>query len=100
MKEIISANYQDKILDALAYHFPDARKIYLFGSRARGTHHEGSDADIAVLCDKKIDLRELDRARVTLDHLPIGINVDLVDLQRVPPKLREIIENKGILWKS
>jgi predicted nucleotidyltransferase len=31
----------------------NVRKVYLFGSRARGDYHEGSDYDFLVLLDKK-----------------------------------------------
>jgi predicted nucleotidyltransferase len=47
MNKHINQKYQDAIVRALEYHFPNA-KIILFGSRARATHKEGADVDVAV----------------------------------------------------
>ncbi len=38
---------KEQIIKVIEIFFPDA-KIYLFGSRAKGTHHERSDIDIAI----------------------------------------------------
>jgi len=46
-KVALEKEYKDKILGILTVLFPTA-KIYLFGSRARGTHSDRSDIDIAI----------------------------------------------------
>jgi len=53
MKTSINPRYKKEILRALEYHFPGA-KIILFGSRARRTHQEGADVDIAIDAGKAI----------------------------------------------
>jgi len=99
-KESINPAYKKVILDAMNYHFPNA-KIYLFGSRARKTHQEGADVDIAVDDHgKKVDFREIIRARATLDNLYIPLEVDLVDLQAIPEELKKTILEEGELWKD
>lgn len=42
-----------EIVKQIAYFLPDV-KIYLFGSRAKGSHKPRSDFDIAVCWNKKI----------------------------------------------
>jgi predicted nucleotidyltransferase len=95
----VNEHYKEAILRALEYHFPGS-KVYLFGSRARGDQRSGSDIDIAIDTGNRTDLRELNRARITLENLPIPLNIDLVDLQAIPKELRDTIAEEGILWKS
>ncbi|MDR1848064.1 MAG: nucleotidyltransferase domain-containing protein, partial [Bacteroidales bacterium] len=42
----------EKVIDDLCGVFrncPNIEKVYLFGSRAKGTHKEGSDIDLAIV---------------------------------------------------
>ncbi|MCB9493032.1 MAG: nucleotidyltransferase domain-containing protein [Epsilonproteobacteria bacterium] len=99
MNDGLTPERKNHILRAMEYHFPGA-KVILFGSRARGDFHEGSDIDIAVDAGKKVDRYELYRARVTVEHLPLGLKIDLVDFHRVSELLREVIEKEGVVWKK
>lgn len=92
-------HYKELILRALEYHFPGS-KVYLFGSRARGTNRPGADIDVAVDTGKPINFGEISRARVTLEHLPIPVNMDLVDLNSIPQEFKETILQEGISWKK
>lgn len=60
--------------------------IVLFGSRARGTEHDRSDTDIALLLKPGLDarLKELDAIRVALGG---GDDIDLANLNRADPLL-------------
>lgn len=99
-KESINPAYKKMILDAMNYHFPNA-KVYLFGSRARKTHEEGADVDIAIDDQgKKISYHEIIRARSTLDNLLIPLEVDLVDLHAIPEELKKTILEEGELWRD
>ena len=99
MAENINPKYKAAIIKAINYHFPSA-KIILIGSRARGTNKEGADVDIAIDLGEMADLGEVYRARVTLEHLPIAVEVDLVDLYMIPQELKEEILRDGIVWKA
>lgn len=63
------------------------RVAYLFGSRARGTAHEGSDLDVAIAFDPTLDERAtFDAKRDVLDALAVhlgalGERADIVDLR-------------------
>lgn len=97
--ESVNPHYKELILRAMEYHFPGA-KVYLFGSRARRTHASGADIDLAVDTRKSIPFGEMSRARVTLEHLPIPVNLDLVDLHSIPQEFKETILQEGVLWKN
>lgn len=99
MREQINPDYKYQILRALEYHFPGA-KVILFGSRARGSHKEGADVDIAVDAGTPIILREMGRARNTLENLFIPLTVDLVDMNNINERLKQEILKDGVVWKE
>lgn len=47
-----SANMIEKIRSVAREVLPEHSKLYLYGSRARGDAHEGSDWDLLILLDK------------------------------------------------
>lgn len=85
-----------RLLEAL---YPGV-KIYLFGSRARGTHRPGSDIDLAIDCGRKLSFQEIGRARGVLEGLYLSLQIDVVDFCSISPELRETILKEGIVWKS
>lgn len=99
MSQNVKQEYKEAIMRALAYHFPSARVI-LFGSRAVGTHRPGADIDIALDAGEPIKLREMARARITLENLPISLEIDIVDMHNIPEELKQIILHEGIVWKG
>lgn len=99
MAESVDLRYKEAVIRALEYHFPHA-KIILFGSRARGTHESGADIDIAIDTGKQLKLREIARAKVTLENLFIPLEVDLVDMHGIPQELKDVIKQEGIVWKN
>lgn len=99
MEEPVKLAYKEALLKAVAYHFP-AAKVILFGSRARGTHSAGSDIDLAIDIGEPIPLRDMARLRVTLENLPISLEVDVVDMYNIPPEMRHLIAQEGIIWNG
>lgn len=70
-----------------------ARRVWLFGSLARGTFDAASDIDLAVDgIDEKAFLRALGRLLGLRPEFP----VDLVDVREAGPRLRAVIESEGI----
>jgi predicted nucleotidyltransferase len=90
---------QDIIIKLLNVLFPQIT-IYLFGSRARGTHTEQSDIDLALDIGRKMTLQELSRAKNVLDGLNLAQTIDIVDLHRISSDMKKIILAQGILWKQ
>ncbi|QQR49561.1 nucleotidyltransferase domain-containing protein [bacterium] len=92
-------NYQDKLLEIINKHLSEC-SVYLFGSRARNTHREGADIDLALDCGKKLDISTLFKIKSDIEDSTIPIFVDLVDLQDASPDLKNEIMNDRILWQK
>ena len=90
---------QETIVQLLSVLFPHA-KIYLFGSRARGTHTERSDIDIAIDLGRKMEFEEIAKARGVLEGLNLPQKIDIVDIHRASEAMREFIFAEGIVWKN
>lgn len=67
---------------------PKIDKVILYGSRAKGTHHEGSDIDLTLVGDK-LELADLYAVDEALDLLDLPYTIDL--------SLYEQITNKGLI---
>ena len=93
----INENYKKKILSMIAVFLPTA-KIYLFGSRSKGTHHKTSDIDIALDTKEIINRRILIQLKNAIDTLNIPYTVDIVDLNNIPEDLKNEIVRDKKLW--
>lgn len=72
----------------------------LYGSHARGEATQTSDVDLAVAFDDSLSSLERTRARLELiERLSreLGIDVDVVPLDRAPPTLGREIREDGIV---
>lgn len=90
---------EEIMIQLLTVLFPSA-KIYLFGSRARGDHTERSDIDIAIDLSRKMELREIAKARGVLDGLNLAQMIDVVDMNSISEDMKKFIFNEGVLWKN
>lgn len=75
-------------------------KIYLFGSRARGTQSERSDIDIAVDTGSKLKRVQVGEARDMINEAHILYNVDVVDMHNIPELMKQRIIQEGVLWSD
>lgn len=89
---------QDLMVRLLTALLPEV-KIYLFGSRARGTHTERSDIDLALDMGRKLTLRELYRAKNILEGLNTPQTIDVVDMHRINDDMKNIILREKVVWK-
>jgi len=87
------------IIGVISALLPEA-KIYLFGSRAGGTHKKYSDVDIAVDAGKELRRADVGEARDMLNESNIPFKFDVVDLQAVDQEMKNSILKNGILWKE
>src|SRR5262245_9738042 len=90
---------QDLMIRLLTALWPEV-KIYLFGSRARGTHTEISDIDLALDIGRKMTIQELYRAKNILECLNIPQTIDVVDMNRINEDMKNIILREKVVWKS
>ena len=88
-KKILSKIIEDIIPNA---------KIYLFGSRARLSHQEGSDIDLAIDSGNKIDIKTILKLHTKIEETSIPLSVDLIDFNNIKPELKNEIIKEGILW--
>ena len=54
---------------------------------------------LQLMLEKKIIPREMARAKVTLDHLYVPLNIDLVDLRAIPEELKKTVKQECIVWR-
>jgi len=82
VKSIINSILQDEDL-----------KIYVFGSRARGSAKQYSDLDIALESDSKIDSNKMSKITTELEDTTIPYKVDVIDLKAITGNFKKCIEN-------
>ncbi|MBQ6437980.1 nucleotidyltransferase substrate binding protein [bacterium] len=70
-------------------------RLFLFGSRARGTHSEHSDVDLAVDGGDLVNFAaDVEEKTLTL------LNFDIVDLRQANEQLKQEVSRDGILLMS
>ena len=73
-------------------------RVYLFGSRARGTSRPASDIDIALLPTGDVPNDLVARLRDAFEESTIPYVVDVVDLSRADESLRHRVMREGLPW--
>ena len=99
MNTTIDKAIQEKIVDIISALIPNA-KIYLFGSRARGTHSKWSDIDLALDTGKPLTNTNIDEVKSVLAATNIPYKVDVLDFQSVSTEMQTSIRRDGKLWKN
>lgn len=73
----------------------EIQKVLLFGSRAKGTFHNGSDIDLAIQTENKDKIPEYMRE---LDELPTPYKFDVVNYKTLTNEnLKNSIDKDGIV---
>jgi predicted nucleotidyltransferase len=76
--------------------YPDIREVYLFGSRAKGTYHVGSDIDLAIM-NTDVQPRTLVKVLADCHESSLPNSVDLVDFNALTNTvLKEHIQRVGV----
>lgn len=75
-------------------------KVYLFGSRARGTHKEGADIDLALDAQEKISFTTILKIQHDIEETTIPVFVDVVDLDGTSDDFKNEVKRDGILWSD
>jgi predicted nucleotidyltransferase len=89
--------------EALAAVNPAVAAVYLFGSRARGQTHAGSDVDVAVLVEPPVRVPERistqeDLSRFLEERLQVPVDVVLLSPHLSPGLLFDIFVVETILY--
>ena len=91
--------YQQELMAIIFKLIPHC-KIYLSGSRARKSNRAGSDIDLALDANKKIDLSVLAKINESIEESKVPFFVDVVDLCSVDDDFKEKITKDMIPWKQ
>lgn len=76
--------------------YPSLQKVILYGSRAKGNHHPGSDIDLCLV-GPELKLEDLYKIDQEIDELNLPEKVDLNLLNQIQnEKLISHISRKGI----
>lgn len=79
---------------------PQAARLWLFGSRARGDARRWSDIDIAVEPLQALAPGTLSELRDALVESNLLLDVDLVDLSAADAALKASVRREGIAWND
>jgi predicted nucleotidyltransferase len=90
---------KQKIIAVISALMPDV-KIYLFGSRARGTNGPRSDIDIALDGGARLPIQDVDEIKSMFKESNIKYNIDVVDFYQVSELMRSEISRERVIWKS
>jgi predicted nucleotidyltransferase len=72
-------------------------KVLLFGSRAKGTHKNGSDVDLALV-GESLTLQDLQNISLDLDELYLPYSFDLLIFKDIEnPELLSHVERVSVL---
>ena len=89
---------QQKIVAVISALIPEA-KIYLFGSRARGTNSQWAVFDIALDAGKELKQQDVYEISCMFKESFIKYNIDVVDVYQVSDLMRSEILKDKIVWK-
>jgi predicted nucleotidyltransferase len=90
---------KQKIIAVISALMPNV-KIYLFGSRARGTNSPRADIDIALDGEKELQTVDVDEIKSMLRESNIMYKIDIVDIYQVSDAMRNEILKERIIWKD
>ena len=93
----IQVKDQEMLSVIIKRYLPDT-KIYLFGSRARGTNNPGSDIVSALDNNGPIDWSILGAIKEEISDSDIVLFVDVVDMYDVSDEIKKQIMRDGIPW--
>lgn len=81
---------------AILHSFLPGVKATVFGSRLKPNHHPYSDLDIALQSTAPISLHQLSVLEEAFSNSDLPYKVDIVDLSRVSPEFRRIVEQQEV----
>ena len=75
---------------------PDGARVWMFGSRAKGTAGRGSDLDLAVDCDgRRMTFAEAGNLDLEFEESDLPWRVDVADWNAISPSFRARVERTG-----
>ncbi len=79
----------------------EPEKVFLFGSRAKGTYRKGSDIDIGIEGGRELTHREERKLKERIEEISGIYMVDLIFLRKTEDGFKNLVEETGvILWRK
>lgn len=75
-------------------------KVYLFGSRARGSFDISSDVDIGFIPSENFNADIFILLKEKIENLNIPYSVDFVNLNEVEERFKQEVLKDAIVWKD
>ena len=75
-------------------------QVILFGSRARGSHHPGSDVDIGFIPKIRLNPSKISFLKEKIEESRIPYKVDIVDLSSTSEEFRTQALKGAVIWKN
>ncbi|HBR70304.1 TPA: nucleotidyltransferase domain-containing protein [Candidatus Dependentiae bacterium] len=94
---MVEPEYKKKLIEIINKYLPKA-KIYLYGSRARGDHSEGSDIDLAIDTGKPVNFSIIGNIKEAIEESTIPLFVDVIDIQNASSNFINEIKKEWIPW--
>lgn len=84
----------------LAQHLPSDAKIYVFGSRAKGTTKRSSDLDLAIDLGRRLQQKEEFALSFAFEDSNLPFKVDVVDLHAISASFKDAIEASLVVFRT
>ena len=75
-------------------------KIFMFGSRARRDNYIGSDVDIGLIPESKIDSSKISLLKEKIDNSNIPYKVQIVNFKEVSERFKNEAMKDIEIWKD
>jgi len=98
MSDQLDEKIKQKIIAVISALMPDV-KIYLFGSRARGTNRPMADIDIALDGGKELSRADVDEIKSMFKESNIMYVIDVVDFHSITELMQKQILEDRVIWK-
>ena len=95
----ITPEHRRIVEDILNQNLPKPCTVWAFGSRANDTAQAFSDLDLACDAGKKLDFDTITQLKIAFEESRLPYPVDVVDLQRVEPYFKSIIDNQKVMFR-
>ena len=96
---MVAEKYKSMLINIILKRLPKT-KIYLFGSRAKGSSDSGSDIDLALDMGQKIEFKILWDIEDDITNSTLPYFVDVIDLHAVDQKFYLAIKKDLVAWKT
>lgn len=97
----LSFGLSEKTLSSLRAYFasvPEVEQVILYGSRARGDYHKGSDIDL-MLIGSNITPRLLSKMDMEIDDLLLPYFIQITDRKEIlDARFLEVVEKEGVVF--